>query len=997
MAAGDDLFGNFVHAGRERPTDVVGQVDHGLAHLVLGQLPAIQRRLELDLHQLGLAQRRQHPDGHQPSVADVELGPRPHLTEEVVDGEGHVGTGDLVRIDGEPVHLLHLGDAPGPGRRCGGSALRPTVGRSSGSGFTHGWPPFRSCRLGDRLGLEILLKTGDTRLAPDAGLFIAAEGHVGAEPQSAVDPDGACPDPVGHADGAVAIRRPYRPRQSVGGVVGQGHRMVVAVMGNHHEDGSEDLLSGHACAVVDTDDERRLDEETAIEPVRAASSGDDRPALLAGQADVPLHPVALPGADQRPADGAGVGGVTRGQLAQDLRRRVHRLVEEPSGHDQPGGDGTTLAGVRADGECGGGARPPQVGVVQDHECRFASELEEDLLQGVGGGSHHPPSGGGGAGEAHLVHTRVAGQQGPDGVIRRGDDVDHAGGAVGLLGDQPAEHGGAPRCVRRRLEHDGVAGSEGRSQLGQVDLVWDVPRGDGTDHPGRLAPNPAVGGDAERCGVPEVRLPLVALGQVGHPPQRLDRRVQLCRVGERQGRPGLRHGHGPQLVGVCRQRLLQLAEAGHPPFDVGRPVGVVASPTCGGDGLFQVLGSAIGNHPEDLLGGRVDGLERPARARRSQFAVDQQALLAHHGISRGAHGLTLPEPVPTPKMSSQCSSVMTASGSSTSRVRANSRAARRSLWASDAADCIAPTRPRSSSSPNGATVERNIKVDVPPMRTSLALTTWASFPRSMPAASANSWPSYAASHDPYCTRLRASFAASPVPNAPMVTVNEPKASKTGRTRSITSGSPPTMQTSSPSAAALGPPLTPQSTTGAPTPADSAPMASTQAAEMVLTTMKVVSGPAAANPPPGPDSTAWTWASSTTATTTTSARRPIWSGERATSARSRYLSVASGLTSQTTSGNPSRNTLEATPSPIAPSPITPTTGAAAPSDAPVGCCFGTRSPPVERSTLSADDGTCRGGTPTAGAPFGPADRCRGRVGLPDRRASHLDSCPYYSLDI
>ena len=78
----------------------------------------------------------------------------------------------------------------------------------------------------------------------------------------------------------------------------------------------------------------------------------------------------------------------------------------------------------------------------------------------------------------------------------------------------------------------------------------------------------------------------------------------------------------------------------------------------------------------------------------------------------------------------------------------------------------------------------------------------------------------------------------------------------------------MQTSSPAAAAVGPPVTPQSSTGTPRAAASAPMAWTHGTEMVLTMMMVVPGPAAARPPSGPDSTAWTWASSTTATTTTS---------------------------------------------------------------------------------------------------------------------------------
>ncbi len=71
----------------------------------------------------------------------------------------------------------------------------------------------------------------------------------------------------------------------------------------------------------------------------------------------------------------------------------------------------------------------------------------------------------------------------------------------------------------------------------------------------------------------------------------------------------------------------------------------------------------------------------------------------------------------------------------------------SLWASDAPACMAATRPLSSSPVNGATVGRNMSREAPPMCTSLALTTSASFESEIPAASASCWPSKAASHEP----------------------------------------------------------------------------------------------------------------------------------------------------------------------------------------------------------------------------------------------------------
>ena len=165
--------------------------------------------------------------------------------------------------------------------------------------------------------------------------------------------------------------------------------------------------------------------------------------------------------------------------------------------------------------------PAQVGVVEDHEGRLAAELEEDLLERLGGRRHDLPAGGRRAGEADLVHPGVGRQQRAHRVLGRGHDVDHARGDVGLLGDEPPEHRGAPRGVRRRLEHHGVARGQGRPQLGQVDLVGHVPGGDGAHHPGGLAPHPPVGGDAEGRGVPEVGLPLRS-PRPGRPPIRATR-------------------------------------------------------------------------------------------------------------------------------------------------------------------------------------------------------------------------------------------------------------------------------------------------------------------------------------------------------------------------------------------------------------------------------------------------------------------------------------------
>ena len=89
--------------------------------------------------------------------------------------------------------------------------------------------------------------------------------------------------PIGHADGPLAVGRPHRAGQPVGRVVGQGHRVVVAVVGDDHEHRSEDLLLGHPGLVVHPDDQGGLDEEAGVEALGPAAAGHEGAALLGGQ------------------------------------------------------------------------------------------------------------------------------------------------------------------------------------------------------------------------------------------------------------------------------------------------------------------------------------------------------------------------------------------------------------------------------------------------------------------------------------------------------------------------------------------------------------------------------------------------------------------------------------------------------------------------------------------------------------------------------------------
>ncbi len=221
----------------------------------------------------------------------------------------------------------------------------------------------------------------------------------------------------------------------------------------------------------------------------------------------------------------------------------------------------------ADGKGRGPNGTAQIGVLENHEGGLAAEFEEDSLERCGGRGHDTPTSCRRTGEGHQIHPGIGCQLLTEGMVRRGNDVDDSGRDVGLFGDHAAEDCRTPRCVRRGLEHHGVPGRQCGAEFGQVDLVGDVPRSDGTDDSGGLAADPAMRRDTKWGRVAEVAFPLVGLGHRCHPTQSGYRFVELGGIGEGQRRPGLGHRQIPQLVGVADEGVLELAQARNPPGQV----------------------------------------------------------------------------------------------------------------------------------------------------------------------------------------------------------------------------------------------------------------------------------------------------------------------------------------------------------------------------------------------------------------------------------------------
>jgi ParB family chromosome partitioning protein len=237
------------------------------------------------------------------------------------------------------------------------------------------------------------------------------------------------------------------------------------------------------------------------------------------------------------------------------------------------------------------------------------------------------AGGGRAGEGDLVDVGVGDEVLADLAPGR-DDVHHARGEAGVLEDL-AEGLGRQRRLGRRLEHDGAPGDEGGSQLDHGLEQRDVPRDDGGDDAvGHLAHL----GRAHHAG-PHLR-ELVGVGQ----PDVL--------VGDHAGGEHLAH-HGPghrtaHLAGDQLGQALHVGgdgardggQDGAPLLGAhGGPGPVVEGLAGGGDGRVHVADGPLRHPAEQLLGRRVDHVDRPRPPGRDPVTADEERVV-DDGLSHG---------------------------------------------------------------------------------------------------------------------------------------------------------------------------------------------------------------------------------------------------------------------------------------------------------------------------------------------------------------------------
>ena len=262
----------------------------------------------------------------------------------------------------------------------------------------------------------------------------------------------------------------------------------------------------------------------------------------------------------------------------------------------------------------------QVADVGEDDLRaLAAELERDRLDvGLADRPQERPADLGRAGERDLVDRRMARQGVADDPAGTGHDVEDAVGQAGF-GRQLGEAQGAQRRLAGRLEDDRVAGGERRAELPGGDDQRVVPGHDRGDHADRLA-----GDERQRIGPGRADLAVDLVDRLGVPLERRGgaRNVHPERVADRLA--DVERFEQGELLEVLADELRQ---AEQDPLPGGRrlvrPATIVErSPGCRHRPV-DILDAALGDGRDPRSVTTGDVVERPARRRRHEPAVDEQ--------------------------------------------------------------------------------------------------------------------------------------------------------------------------------------------------------------------------------------------------------------------------------------------------------------------------------------------------------------------------------------
>ena len=314
-------------------------------------------------------------------------------------------------------------------------------------------------------------------LGAQTRLLDPAERNVDALGLDLVDPDHAGFDPVGDRDSSLGVTPPDRTAQTPDRVVGALDDFIDIVVDQDRHDGAELLFLNDLAVFRRVIDDRDREEVTRLALVDLATQHD----LLAVCLDVgqegfqlvELHPVL----DGTNAD-VGVEAIPDLDRSGIVHEGVHELGVDRAVNVEPLDADAPLTLV-AKG-------PPEelwddrlvIRIRQHDGSVVPAQLKRHALDRTGCCAQDVLAGFGRAGKADLGDIGVIGQLRAEGVTSRHHRKDAFGQHA--LGNFAVPQG-RQRRERCRLQHEGVAGDQRRSNLPQREQHREVPGRDPTHH------------------------------------------------------------------------------------------------------------------------------------------------------------------------------------------------------------------------------------------------------------------------------------------------------------------------------------------------------------------------------------------------------------------------------------------------------------------------------------------------------------------------------------
>ena len=273
----------------------------------------------------------------------------------------------------------------------------------------------------------------DTQLPSDAGHLIAPPRGLIEGGVVAVDPGDPRPDLLDDPQRPGPVRGEHPAGQTVDGVVGQGHGLLLSSEGLDGDHRAENLLpdNGHLRGAVVKDGGLHKVSLGALALGVPRTAADQGCPLFHPLADKAQNVVHLALADHGPHVGV-VQGIAQGNGVGPFHQAPQEGLLKALLNEDPGPGGADLPLVEENPDHGPLHGPFQVGVGKDDVGGFSPQLQADLLDICRRAAHNVLSHRRGPGEGHHADTGMGGDGAAHRAARPQDQVDRALGHAGLF-------------------------------------------------------------------------------------------------------------------------------------------------------------------------------------------------------------------------------------------------------------------------------------------------------------------------------------------------------------------------------------------------------------------------------------------------------------------------------------------------------------------------------------------------------------------------------------